>query len=283
MNYRTFLVSFCCAVTSLILTGCRQQVQEEIAQCPAAEKGVDTLGVLKSRFEKTLPLKANGQCFLLYYVEGKPHKENFPVQLWVNPPYEIYLQGDVAFDAKGIILGSNRQQFWLAMQPKEISTYWWGDWSQQSSLETMLINPRVVLEGLGIVEISEKENWTFSQQGSFEVLTRRQDGLGVKRIFVSSHDKRVRRIEYVGTEGEAVTVAELDRYVKVSEGFYVPAVVKIIRRLARDKQSFMSITINLSTIKSVSFTDQQRQRIFQRRPMRGFKHIYRIVDGKVIE
>ena len=45
-------------------------------------------------------------------------------------------------------------------------------------------------------------------------------------------------MEYVGVEGEAVTVIELDRYIKVSEDFYVPTHIKIIRRLTSDKTGF---------------------------------------------
>jgi hypothetical protein len=283
MNFRIPLLFFFLGTALLIFTGCRKPLQEEITSGSAAEKGLDTLSVLNGRFNKVLPVKANGHCSLFYYLEGKPRRESFPVQLWVNPPDELYLQGDVAFDAKGIVIGSNAQQFWLAMQPNEISSYWWGDWSQQSSHGTMLINPHVVLEGLGIVDVSNKKNWTFSRRDSVEVFTNRQNGSSVKRIFVGSSDRRIRRIEYVGIEGEAVTVAELDKYVKVAEGFYVPAEIKIIRRIAKNKSDFVSITLKISTIKSVSYTDEHRQHLFQRRQMKGFKHIYQIIDGNSIE
>jgi hypothetical protein len=256
--------------------------QKEAAPAAAVMTDKWILKNLEERSSRAVPLKANGQCEMLFYVKSKPHKENFPVQLWVNPPSEIYMQGDVAFNAKGVVLGSNTEEFWFALQPKEISSCWWGLWSQQSSLGTMMINPHVVLEGMGIMKIDSEEQWTFGQEDSYRVLTRQDEGR-TKRIYVNRHDGRIRRMEYVGTEGEAVTVAELDKYTKLAEDFYVPTQVKIIRRLTSDKAGFVSITLKISSVKATGFTEEQKQFLFQRRPMQGFKHIYRIIDSKVVE
>jgi len=273
------LLSFAAAM--IIFSGCQMPQKKEVAPA-VAETDQQIRQSLQERFEKAIPLKANGQCSLFYYAKGKARRENFPVQLWVNPPSEIYMQGDVAFNAKGVVLGSNEEQFWFALAPKEISSYWWGEWSRQTSLSTMMINPRVVLEGMGVVKIDEKQQWTFSREDAYKVLINQEDSK-VKRIYVDERDGLIRRIEYVGVEGEAVTVTELDKYITVSEAFSVPTQIKIIRRLTHVKQGTMSITLKLSSVKPADFTQQQRQFLFQRKPMAGFKHIYEVIDGKVVE
>jgi len=269
------------AIAMLFGAGCKSPMPKETVPAVAAETDGQILDLLQYRYGKAIPLKANGQCMLLYYAKGKPRKENFPIQLWLNPPSEIYMQGDIAFNAKGIMLGSNAEEFWLALQPKEVSKYWWGEWSRQSSLGTILINPRVVLEAAGMVNIEAGRQWSFGQEDSYRVLIN-QDGGGIKRIYIG-RDSLVRRIEYVGVEGETLTVTELDRFVKAAEDFYVPTEIKIIRRLPNEKKDTVSITIKLVTIKPAEFTQEQRRFLFERHPVKGFKHIYQIIDGKAVE
>jgi hypothetical protein len=278
---RKILVFVVFAATS-VLAGCQAPEQKEAGPAAAVMTDKWILKNLEERQSRAVPLKANGQCEMLFYVNGKPHRENFPVQLWVNPPSEIYMQGDVAFNAKGVVLGSNTEEFWFALQPKEISSYWWGRWSQQNSLGTMMINPHIVLEGIGVIKIDSEEQWTFGQEDSYRVLTRQDEGR-TKRIYVNSRDGRIRRMEYVGAEGESVTVAELDKYIEVTEDFYVPTRIKIIRKLTGDKVGFVSITLKISNVKATSFTEEQERFLFERRPMQGFKHIYRIIDSRVVE
>ncbi|MBE3143292.1 MAG: hypothetical protein IMZ61_05125, partial [Planctomycetes bacterium] len=104
----------------LFFAGCAVQ---PIRHCPGKTTADEAIAVLKSRREKITSIRATGQCLLRYHVEGKVRKENFPVKLWVNPPYEIYLQGDVAFDATGLVFGSNADEFWFWLKPKEVSSY----------------------------------------------------------------------------------------------------------------------------------------------------------------
>lgn len=217
-----------------------------------------------------------------YNYKGKSHKENFPVQLWINPPSEIYMQGDIAFNAKGIVLGSNEEEFWLALEPKEISTYWWGKWSQQESVGSMLINPRVVLEAFGFVKVDDEKKLSYKKEDSHIVLIDQQEDK-VKRIYVSPKDGLIRRIEYVGVQGESLTVAELDKYIAISKTNFIPTEIRIIRRLTNNNHGTINISLKLSSAKTVNFTQEQRQFLFNRRPMDGFKHIYEMFNGKAIE
>jgi hypothetical protein len=278
-NIRLF-AGFVAAI--LIFSGCAAQIQKPVRVCPGKESIAESLSSLRLQLGNAVPLKANGQCLLQYYAEdGKPKKENFPVKLWVNPPVEIYMQGDVAFDPKGIVLGSNEDEFWLAVRLKEVSGYWWGRWSEESRPEKLMISPRLVLEALGAAVAGDEEGWSLSNEGAFDVLTKQEGDIKTKKIYISTCDYLVRKIEYVGGGGRAAIIMELDKYKKVSKDFFVPSVVKIVNRTDSNKED--SVQITLSSIQPANFTDKQRKRLFVRPQPQGFKHIYKIVDGNVVE
>jgi hypothetical protein len=231
-------------------------------------------------------LRANGHCLLEYYVEGKRHKENFPLKLWMNPPVEVYLQGDIAFNPRGLVLGSNEREFWLSIKPQEISSYWWGLWSEGGYNEKLVISPKIMLEALGIIALdgneSDKKNWSLSNEGGFDVLTQHSDeGQPVKKLYISNCDYLVRRIEYFYANNELTVTAELKDYREVLKGIFVPASVKITRRA--DVNGGDSVKITLDSIKKAEFPEKLRARIFIRPDPQGFKHVYKVVNGRIVE
>ena len=254
--------------------------------CPGKETAAEAISILRSRAKNIVPLKANGQCLLEYYVEGKKHKENFPVKLWVNPPVEVYLQGDIAFNPRGLVLGSNEREFWLSIKPEEISSYWWGLWSEESYNEKLMISPKIVLEALGIAAIdgdkSGEKNWSLSKEGSFDVLTNCNDeGQPVKKLYISNCDYLVRRIEYFYTNNEVMVAAELEKYKEILKGIFVPAGIKITRQAGVNNGD--SVRITLDSIKKAEFTEKLRTRLFTRSEPQGFKHVYKVVNGRIVE
>ncbi len=287
MNYQrhNFCLYFCFAAAILILVGCAPEIRKPLEICPGKDSAAEALSALQSHWQNTVPLKASGQCLLEYYVEGKqkPQKEKFSVKLWVNPPVEFYLQGDVTLVPKAIVLGSNQDEFWLSIRPKEISTYWWGKWSQQDSSDTLMINPKTLLEALGIAAVDAQTNWSLSNEGAFDVLTKRERGVVVKKIYVYSCDYLVRKIEYFDVHGQVAVVAELDKYKQVLEGFFVPASIKIIKRADDNPEDSLSITFDLKSIKPAKITAKQQNILFNRPQPRGIKRVIRIVRGKWIE
>lgn len=269
-------------IAMLGLAGCAPKMRKPTKICPGAESVFDSLSSLRSRCESAVGMKANGQCRLRYYTEGKPHKENLSLRLWANPPVEVRLQGDASFVPKAIVLGSNEREFWLSIRPKEVSSYWWGEWAEQDGFHKLPLNPEILLEALGIVEIGGEENWSLSNEGAFDVLTKRNDeGVIIRRMYIHSCTYLAWRFEYFDTEGEVVAAAELYKYKKVSEGFSVPTVIKIVKRAEGDKQD--SVRIILRSVRPMAFTEEKRKVIFRRPPIRGFKHVLRIVGGEVIE
>ena len=264
----------------IILTGCAPQVQRPIRICPGAESTIDSLSLLRMRTQNTVSLKANGQCLAKFYVEDKLHKENFPVKLWFNPPCQIRLQGNVAFNARGIDLGSNEREFWLAMKPKEIgNSYFWGRWSEGTGLGELKISPKILLEAFGIIGVDGQESWSLSNDGGFDILTKRNSrGMIIKKVHIYNCDYRISKIEYFGDNGQAVVVMELGEYKDVCAGVLVPKVIKIISFNGNGTED--SFRITLRSVKAVEFN----KKIFFNRPEpRGFKHIYKIIDGEMVE
>ena len=270
---------------ALTLAGCAEPIQKPLPICPGKESAADALPVLQSHLQNASPLKASGSCVLQYYAEGKQRKERFPLKLWLNPPDEIYLQGDVAFDPQAVILGTNRDEFWLAIRLKEVSSYWWGRWQETGHFNRLIIDPKMMLEGLGIPALSSdrSEDWSFAKDGAFDVLTRRGDRTTAgKRIHIYSCDYLVRKIEYLDMRGRATVVAELDKYEEVRQGFFVPTVVKITQPGASAAEP-VTIAVSLTSVKSADFTDKLRMYLFTRPEPKGFKHIYQFLGGEVIE
>ncbi len=286
LQYRNHLFFLYLAAT-LILTGCAEQIRQPTRVCPGKETAIAALAALESRSQKVAPLKANGQCRLEYYADGKLKKENFPVKLWLNPSTEIYMQGDIAFDPRGIVLGSNEDEFWLAIRLKEISSYWWGAWAEVGSVEGLLLDPRVVLEALGIMAVaSDKEdakNWSLSKEGVFDVLTRRNDKSGIiKNIYIYNCDYSVRKIQYFNIDDESELVVELYKYKKIVEDFFAPRIIRISRHSANIEYQ-AKISLRLTSIKPTSISSKQRNILFNHPEPKRFKHLFVNVDGKWIE
>jgi hypothetical protein len=269
----------------LILAGCESRIRQPTKICPGKDSVADALAALQSQSQNVVPLRASGQCRLEYYVEGKKKKqrENFEVKLWVNPPAEIYMQGDKALVPKAIVLGSNEREFWLSIRPKEISTHWWGYWSEQNMSEGLVINPRTLLESLGIGEVETQHDWSLSNEGPYDIVSKQEQGTVTKKIYVYSCDYRVRKIEFFNQDGRAVAGAELDRYEEVSDGFFIPSLIKVTTYAQETGESSLSITLDLNSIKPATITEPRRNLLFKQQPPRGFKNIYRIINGKWIE
>jgi hypothetical protein len=280
---REILLYFTAGVLLVILWGCAPQEQIAKCECPGSRSAVESLSNLELQSEKAVSVKANGRCLLHYYdEEAKLQKENFAVKLWVNPPSEIYLQGDVGFNGKGIVLGSNAEEFWLAIRPKEISGYWWGKWDEQEDIAKVVINPKVLLEAVGVSEVSCRDSWSLSKEGGFDVLTKRNGSVESRKVYVDTCDYLVRRIEYFDLKGQRAAFAELDSYKEVVEGFSVPCFIRIVNE-GGNSEDTVEITLNLKPAKKTSFNEKQQAVLFGRPEPRGFEHVYKIVGDDTLE
>jgi hypothetical protein len=302
MTYqRKHLLVFCFVVLSIV-AGCAPQQWKPQPVCPGKKSAAEALSVLRLQAQTMVSFRANGQCLLEYYVEGKGHKENFPVRLWVNPVRnprqqgtdfrllpsngaEVYLQGEVAFDPRGLVLGSNEKEFWLLVKPDEISSYWWGLWSQEDYNEMLMISPRIVLEAIGIISIdgyrSSGKDWFLTKEKNIDILTKySSEGQVIRKIYINSCDYRIRKIEHF-IDGIIVAVAELGNYKEIQKGVFVPGSIRITNLSGPNRGDGVRIT--LGSIRAAEFPEKVRSRLFTRPQPKGFKHIYKVVGGRIIE
>ncbi len=287
MNYQHYNLRlyFYFAAAILIFSGCAPEIQKPAEVIPGKEYVAEALSVLKTRSQNAVSLLAKGRCILQYYdADKKKHKkEPLTVRVLMKPPVEIYFQGDATLVHKAIILGSNEREFWLLLRPKESGTYWWGQWSEQDSSERLKINPRTLFEALGIMEIDAEENWSLSNEGDFDILTRRERGVVIKKIFIYRRDYLAKKIVYFDLSGQAVAFTELDDYKEVSESFFIPTSIKIITYGQDNGEDSLSINLDLKSIKPVKFNERQQKIYFNPPSQGGFKHILINEGGKWIE
>ncbi len=272
----------------LVLAGCGPKVDEYAQICPGKSDVLHSISALRLQADDAVSVTANGRCSLRLYVEGKskPQKEKFAVKLWFSPPYRLRVQGNIALDPRAIVLGSNEEEFWLAIRPKEISSYVWGKWAEQENLDKLGVRPDILLEALGVVSAgsyAQMQYWSLTNEGAFDVLTKRNDeGAIVKKVYIYSCDYRVARIEYYDEEEDrAVVVAKLGKHKKVAGEFLVPSDIKITTYGENGKEN--SVTLTLGSPKPKEFTEQQQRGLFERRPPRGFKNVSVIVGGQLVE
>ena len=272
--FRIFTFLLLCVV---VATGCAPTIRKPERVCPGAASANKALSLLELHSDSIVPLRANGQCFLEYYSGGKKHKENFPVKIWMNPPVEIYLQGDVAFDPKGVVLGSNKDEFWLTVRLKEISSYWWGRWSGGNYFKNLAVNPGIMLEVMGVGKIGQREDWFLSKEGAYDVLAKKNsEGAVIRKMYVYNCDYLVRKIEYFDANEQAVIVAELGEYKKVSKDFFVPGVIKISRCIDNKDEGPIAVSFTIELAEQTSFMEKQREMIFRRPEPDGFKRVLEI-------
>jgi hypothetical protein len=215
----------CCivlfAMIISILSGCGGNIVKPLPVCPGKNNAIEALAALKSQSENMVPLFTNkGECAIEYYDKDETRKQHLKIRiLLIKPPSEIYMQAAAGIVEKAVVLGSNEREFWLEVKP-EVSSYWWGLWSQQNSNAEILINPKTLLEALGIAEIDTNANWSLSNEGAYDVLTKTVQGVISKKLYIYSCDYKVRKIEYYDNHGKSIALVKLDKYREVSPGFF---------------------------------------------------------------
>lgn len=269
---------------AMLLGGC-VSAPPRLRVCPGKRNAEEALQALAARAESAVPLRANGQGILTYHMpkKRKPERHNLPMKMWFDPPSDIYIQGSVAVDPQAVVIGSNEAEFWLALRPKEMSSYYIGVWKDVQGFEGLMMSPRVVLEALGIVvEPAGQLNtalWSLENKGPYDILTRRDEaGHIIKRVYVYSCDYLVHKIEYYDRRGKLIAVATLGDYQPVTERFRVPTRIAV-ESIAPDKRKD-SIKISLDSLKETKFNERQRRRLFVPPSPERFEHVYRYEDGR---
>jgi hypothetical protein len=269
----------------MILAGCAPKLPKPLLICPGRQSASSSLYLLQVYANDTKNLNASGQCLAEFTIDGKPHRENFPVKIWYNVPSRIRIHGDIAFNPRGLDVGSNKDEFWMAMKPKEAgNSYFWGKWTENADFGGLKFGPKVFIESLGLIEVNQSDNWVLSNSKGTDILSKYDDnGRIIKKIYIYNCDYRVRKIEYFGDNEKVVVAVELDDYKDIYNGVLVPQKIHIFN--FNNNGTRDSFRIKLSSVKAMTefYLGKQQKVLFSRPEPRGFERIYRIVDGDVIE
>ncbi len=281
-GFRAFLLVV--VVLSLLIGGCATG-PGQLPVCPGKATAEEAAKTLAARAGAAVSLRANGQAMVTYHVPNKKRTErhNLPLGLWFEPPGNIYIQGSIAVDQKAVIVGANDREFWMAVAPKEMSSYYLGSWDEVRDFEGLMMSPRVVLEALGIITESEggpdAASWTLENKAPYDILVRRDAaGRTLRRVHVYACDYCVHKIEYFDACGKAVAVAQLGDYQPVAEGFQVPTRIRVVSTAPDGRKDTMDI--RLTGVRTTQLNDRQRQFLFSPPDMGKFDNIYRYEAGR---
>jgi hypothetical protein len=272
------------ALAVIVAAGCAALQKKPLRICPGTNNVQEALQVLRARARQAVPFEARGRCRLAYHVPDEKGVKRQGLSLsrvWFNPPSDMYVQGGLAADPRAVVVGSNGTEFWLAMRPKEIDSYYWGRWDEAANAEGMLINPAIVLEAFGILGHDDPNAvWQFDKEGPYDVLTRlNREGRPARRLYIYTCDYLVHKMEYFGPDGRIAATAELEEYEPVAAGFRVPMRIRVT---TIDREGLEdTLDIQLASLKQRTFSEQQLQRAFSRNPrdMRQFGRAYRLENG----
>lgn len=282
-----YLTCWLSAVCLVLAGGCAAPGPRQLPICPGKATVDEALAALSARGEQAVPFRANGSAILDYYdPDGdRQRRHRVALQLWFDPPTELYIQGSIGLDSKAVIVGSNAEEFWLALRPDEIDAYYWGRWDEAGNVEGLLINPRLVLEAFGIIVRPDtgvdSGLWSLSSEGPYDVLSlHSQTGELRQKTYVYTCDYLVHRIEYFDPYGALIAVAELEDYATVVEDFLVPRRIRVTTILPEQRED--SIDVRFSFWRAMKLSEKAREVYFNRNPddMERFSHVYRYEDGQ---
>jgi len=273
----------------LLVGGCATQPPTPPLEiCPGQPTVEAALQTLTARARNAVPVWANGRAVLTYHApdQKKPERHSLDIVFRLDPPARLYLQGGPTGAPKAVILGSNEEEFWLALKPKDISSFYLGRWQEVRDFEGLVMSPRIVLEAIGIVNVPgsvlNPALWKLENKGPYDILTQRdQSGRPARRLHVYACDYSVRQIEYFDPRGKVVAVAQLDGYQPVVEGFQVPTQINVVSTRPEGRKD--SVVMELSSVRTKAFNERQRQGLFNPPETDRFEHIYHYIDGQWVE
>ena len=261
-----------------------QPQKPKLQVCPGKATAAEALQALTARAQSAVPVWANGRAVLSYHApdKKKPERHSLNIILRFDPPARILLQGSVTAIERAVILGSNEEEFWLALRPKEISSYYIGRWQDVRDFEGLVMSPRIVLEAVGIVNLPGTEPnpalWKLENKGPYDILTQRDEsGRPVRRLHVYACDYTVHEIEYFDRRGKVVAVARLDGYKPLEKGFSVPTQINVVSTRPDGRKD--AVVMDLSSVWTKPFIEKQRP-IFRPPDADKYEHIYRYEDGR---
>ena len=265
-------------ISMLVLgAGCAQQLIPPVKKCHGKETIGELTAVVNQRTSGLAAMQAGGTCRILWYdSKGKRHPENLDIKLRFYPPDRLYFRGD-RLGIEVVRVGTNHDDFWLRLKPKEISAYWSGKRLDiQNCSNQLWINPNSLLEALGVINVDS--NWVFSKEGQFDVLTRPgAEGRTVKKIHFNRCDYLPAKIEYFDDTGGLAVVVTQTEYTHTKDGIILPTKISIIHEDGNGTGT--SVDITLKNVKLYQPTEKKLKGLFRPPSSKGFEHIFKLDDN----
>lgn len=282
INNLTLWLIVVIAVAVFVFSGCAPEPPRLDRRCPGKPSVDQALTALENNARGLTAFKANGKCKAKFYEKDKkqPRNEQFPVKIWLEQPGNIRFLGDIAFNARGLDVGSNEQEFWFAAKPNELGNiYIWGKWAQQIESADLLLNPKFFLQAFGVIDVSDVKKWSLASVDQQDVLTQNDEqGRKIRRVYIDNCDYRVERIEYFDIDSSVIASMELNSYRVISGNATLPT--KILIKRSNNDGSSDSFEITLNSISSQSTINRA---IFKKPKTSGFKEVYRLIEGKAVQ
>jgi hypothetical protein len=142
----------------------------------------------------------------------------------------------------------------------------------------LLLSPKILLESFGIIKADDGEQRRFISDKSGDVLEL-YDARNrlLRRVHIENCEYRISSIEYFEHGRERVITLELGDYRDI-DGMFAPAEIRIVNHLDGDKTETFEIIL-----KSIKSADTIKSSVFAKPDTRGFKDVYRMVNGKAVE
>jgi hypothetical protein len=273
------LIPAFCLLSFAFLGGCQPQL-ESLKSCPGKPNAAAAIADLNARTAAIPGLKASGRCTIEYYDEdGKKRHESFPAIIRTSPPEGLYFQGNLIIP-KGLILGTNSEEFWLWIKLKEVDSFWSGPIAGCSETPALLLSPSSVLESLGYLRLDPENRggYAMKHQGQYDVISMLDEtGALARRVYVYPCDSTVRKIEYYGRGGKLVMTTTLQYYRMVAGGNgFVPTQIDMVLVDAKGREQKLSTTLNKDTLEAFVPSEKQSAVLFSKPDAAGTKHIYRL-------
>lgn len=250
----------------LCLAGCYPQMSNPSSQPSEQASAAEALALLQAQADKVMSLKIYAQCRMGLPNEDGVLKEQppFDVRIYLDPPYNVYMDGIVGMGASGKVeMGSNAEFFWMGIK-LEMDEFWWGRWDKTSNHEDMQVSPKAMMEALGVLQLGDPASWSLSKQQDLDVLTQvGPTGQIIRQIKMKPGESVPQRIEYYNRQGEISLVVELAQYATLPNGFKVPQEIGISAFQADQCSHYVRLSVRRDGVKKKTYSEKLRQNIFR--------------------
>jgi hypothetical protein len=265
-------------VMVIFLTGCAAPHKRE-SSCLGSRELTEAVEKWNHNCGSDLSLKIYGKCRVKFKADGKNHDEKFSIKIWSHQPDKFYLQGDIFFNPKGIVFGSNEDLFWFYIKP-EINSYVIGGLPVKPSRDLPALQITALADCLYLNEISDFSKWRLQKNKEFDILVKRNRKNQVrKKIYVNRCDYLPEEIQYYDGFGNVNLTVKTIRYEKLESGEFLPS--EIIIRYEDEKDSF--VKLDFKKIMKQQFSTRQKQVLFNPPKTAGFENVYRYIDNELIK